>query len=73
MSRKLRVNEYLKEHPEWTAGSIRWLIFQAKPRVLADGTSCSNGLEECGAISRVGRRVFIDEENFDSWMSRGGR
>ena len=42
----------------WTEGQIRWLIFQAK----------QNGLEQAGAIVRVGRRVFIDEPKFFSWM-----
>ncbi len=64
MPRKLkRVNAFCSEHPEFTPGQIRWLIFNAE----------RNGLAEAGAIVRLpnarGRitknaPVFLDEDRF---------
>ena len=50
--------------------ALRHLIFNASPtcdskgRVIAAG----NGLEQVGAILRVGRRVLLDLDRFDSWL-----
>jgi hypothetical protein len=53
-----RVPDFLKARPEFTAGGIRWLIFNAD----------SNGLSAHRAIIRIGRRVFIDEHAFNQWI-----
>ena len=55
MTRKLtRLREFAERGP-FTEGSLRWLVFN----------EASNGLREAGAIVRLGRRVFIDEDKFD--------
>jgi len=55
-----RPRQFVVRHASegWTEGSIRWLIFCA----------AANGLDDAGAIVRQGRRVFIDEERFFSWL-----
>lgn len=63
MSNLQRVPQFLREHPEWSEGSMRWLIFNAE----------SNGLNAAGAIVRVGRRVFIDTDRFDGWIESQAR
>jgi len=72
MSGVFRLNTFLAQHPEWTAGALRWLIFQASTRTSSQGVIAGNGLEECGAIFRVGRRVFIDEGKFFEWLKSQG-
>lgn len=47
------------QHPAITEGGLRWLIFRAD----------QNGLDQ--AIVRVGRRVLIDVEAFNSWLEQG--
>ena len=42
----------------FTEPSLRWLVQNAK----------SNGLAELGAITRVGRRVYINLDAFDRWL-----
>jgi hypothetical protein len=39
-------------------GSLRWLIFNER----------QNGLRESGAIVRIRKRVFVNEEKFDAWI-----
>jgi hypothetical protein len=50
------VDQLCQEHPAFTPGGIRWLLFHRH----------SNGLES--AVVRVGRRVFIDVERFFAWV-----
>lgn len=57
LSRPAKFVEKYKEQG-WTDGQVRWLIFQSK----------QNGLDDAGAIVRVGRRVFIDEPKWFAWM-----
>jgi hypothetical protein len=60
----VRLRQFVERHINegWTEAALRWLVFQAK----------ANGLEESGAILRVGRRIFIDEALFYAWL-RGQR
>lgn len=55
-----RVRQFVERHrgEGWTEPAVRWLIFQAR----------NNGLEDSGAIVRLGRRVFIDEPRFYGWL-----
>lgn len=58
MKRELKtVSAFAADQP-FSEGSVRWWIFQAK----------ENGLEEAGAIVRIGRRVYIDVNAFDAWL-----
>lgn len=50
----------------FTEASLRWHIFQA----------ATNGLQDAGAIIRIGRSLRIDLDKFDAWLdsktSKGG-
>ncbi|MBK1670018.1 hypothetical protein CKO28_18450 [Rhodovibrio sodomensis] len=51
--------------------ALRHLIHEARPRVNSRGeTIPGNGLEEAGAVVRVGRRVLIDLDQLDAWIER---
>jgi hypothetical protein len=52
-----------------SVSALRHLIFMARPRKGSRGQSIpGNGLEEMGAVMRIGRRVLIDLDRFDAWM-----
>ncbi|MBI3529662.1 MAG: DNA-binding protein [Betaproteobacteria bacterium] len=57
-----RPKQFAERHKQegWTEGQIRWLIF----------TADENGLNAAGAISRVGRRIFIHEDAFYAWLRK---
>ncbi len=58
--RRLRtVSQMHQEHDEFSEGSLRWMIFKAR----------ENGLEQLGAIVRIGRRVYIDPDRFFEWVA----
>lgn len=57
MKRKLKSANQLAAEGPLTIDQIRWLIFNAK----------TNGLES--AICRIGRRVYIDTDGFDVWLT----
>lgn len=42
----------------FTEPSLRWLVFNAR----------NNGLAAAGALTRVGRRVYINLDAFDRWL-----
>ena len=53
----------------WTRSSLTHLMFQAKTRINSKGQPIpGNGLEEIGAIVRIGRKVLIDLDKFDEWV-----
>ena len=53
----------------FTQASLRHLIFQSKNRLDSRGVTIhGNGLEEIGAIIRVGRSLYIDLDRFDAWL-----
>jgi hypothetical protein len=55
--RQLRtVRQFCQEHPAFTPGGMRWLLFHRQ----------TNGLEK--AIVKCGRRVLIDAEKFFDWL-----
>jgi hypothetical protein len=52
-------NKLADKHPEaFTRGCIRYLLFN----------SYHNGLDKSGAITRIGRKILIDEEKFFAWI-----
>ena len=55
---------------EWlTVSALRHLIFQAEDRFCSTGQVIKgNGLSR--AIIRVGRKVLIDLDEFDTWIER---
>lgn len=62
MAKKLVTVAQLAADPNYpfTEPSIRWLVFNA----------ASNGLNDARAIVRVGRRVYIDTDGFDRWLTQ---
>lgn len=50
------VRQAAELYPAFTQASIRWLIFNEK----------QNGFNVC--VRRVGRKVLLDLDQFDSWI-----
>lgn len=53
------VKQFAEQHPAFTEGALRNLIFNAR----------FNGMEEYKVISRVGAKILINEDNFASWLA----
>lgn len=62
------VEQFATLQPAFTTAALRNLIFKAESRQSSKGTIPGNGLVECGAIIRVGRKVLIDDEKFLCWV-----
>jgi hypothetical protein len=62
------VNQFSNREKSFSPASLRNLIFKAEPRMSYEGEIPGNGLIECGAVIRVGRKVLIDGEKFLEWM-----
>jgi hypothetical protein len=52
------VQQLCKEHPVFTPGGIRWLLFHRQ----------QNGLNDAGAVIKLGRKVLIDIDRFFQWI-----
>ena len=52
------LKQFCNKYIAFTEGGMRDRIFYAD----------SNGLKQCGAILRNGRRILIDEEKFFHWL-----
>ncbi len=55
------VKQFAEQHPAFTEGALRNLIFNAR----------FNGMEEYKVISRVGAKILINEDNFATWVESG--
>ncbi|MFO1362563.1 MAG: hypothetical protein U1F45_08810 [Burkholderiales bacterium] len=66
LERALTVKQFSQKHRAWSEGSLRWLIFNAEPRMTTAGLTGGNGLQQ--AIIRIGRRVYLHEERFFVWF-----
>lgn len=64
------VNQFAEKHQAFTAAALRNLIFKAEPRQSSNGEIPGNGMIECGAIVRLGRKVMIDEDKFFEWLHK---
>ena len=60
MSRNLKTVAQFADSTPFTSGQVRWWIFQAS----------QNGLADAQAILRIGRRVYIDTDAFDRWLTQ---
>ena len=67
------VKQFSKKHPVFTEPGIRNLIFKAEIRQSSKGEIPGNGLIECGAIIRVGRKVIVDDDKFLNWVRQQNR
>ncbi len=63
------VEQFAKVEPAFTAAALRNLIFKAAPRYSSKGEIPGNGLIECGAIVRRGRKVMIHRDRFLAWVA----
>jgi hypothetical protein len=63
------VEQFSKRYPAWSPAALRSLILNSRDRLSSRGERVSgNGLEEAGAIIRLGRRVLISEGRFFAWV-----
>jgi hypothetical protein len=63
------VEQFPTVEPSFTPAALRNLIFKAQPRHSSRGVIPGNGLIECGAIVRVGRKVLINRAKFLEWVT----
>ncbi len=54
----LTVNQFCQQHPAFTQGGLRWLLFHRQ----------QNGLEQ--AVIQVGRRILINVDGFFRWLDQ---
>ncbi len=67
--RLLSVKDFAKKHPSFPEGGLRHMIFRAKARLDSRGCqTAGNGLEEIGAVIRLGHKVLLDEQRFFDWI-----
>jgi hypothetical protein len=59
MQRNLKTVPNFAAASPFTEGQIRWFVFNAR----------NNGLAAADAVVRVGRRVYIDVDKFESWIN----
>lgn len=52
------IEQFCSKYKFLTTGSLRWQVFNAE----------STGLAASGAVVRIGKRVFIDEPRYFSWV-----
>ena len=68
------VEQFAVRQPAFTEAALRNMIFKAESRHCSKGEIPGNGLLECGAIIRLGRKVLIDEALFVDWVrTQAGR
>ena len=53
------LQQFAKEHPAIPLSTLRWWLFD-------EGKS---GLRASGAALRLGKRIYIDPEKFDTWFA----
>jgi len=57
------VNQFCEEHPAFTVGGIRHLIFYSQPRKSSRGeVAPGNGFSD--AFPKIGNRVYVDGLKF---------
>lgn len=65
----LTLEQFAHRWTAWTTAALRALVFEANDRVTSRGRRIpGNGLEEAGAVVRIGRRVLLDEPAFFCWL-----
>lgn len=65
------VRQFAARHPAISESALRWAIFRSAPRRNSRGDLLpGNGLEQSGAILRLGRRVLVHEQRFFDWLAK---
>lgn len=59
MNRNLQPVAALASDSPFSEPQLRWWIFNR----------ANNGLDAAGAIVRIGRRIYIDLDGFDRWIT----
>ena len=59
MARNLKSVSQFAASSAFTEPQIRWWLHMAE----------HNGMKAAGAVVRVGRRVYLDEDGFDRWIA----
>lgn len=54
----LTVRQFADAHPAISEGSLRWQIFRRR----------DNGLDDAGALVRIGSRIMIDVDRYYAWL-----
>ncbi len=67
------VEQFSIAQPAFTPSALRNYIFKADSRQSSKGKVQGNGLIECGAIIRIGRKVLIDGDKFLNWVYQQNR
>jgi len=62
------VEQFSKVQPAFSQAALRNYIFKADSRQSSKGKIDGNGLIECGALIRIGRKVLIDGDKFLNWV-----
>jgi hypothetical protein len=62
------VKQFAGAYPAFTESSLRNLIFKSGVHYSSKGAVAGNGLVECGAIVRLGRRILIADLAFMAWV-----
>lgn len=67
----LTVKLFAQRFPAWTEAALRALIYASQDRVASGGRIIKgNGLRDCGAVMRCGRRVLLNPERFlGPWLA----
>ena len=64
------VAQFANVEPAFTEAALRCLIFKAEERHSSAGVIPSNGMIECGALVRIGRKVLIHRAKFLAWVQK---
>ena len=64
------IEQFAAAEPAFSPLALRSLIFKAEPRYSANGIVPGNGLKECGALVRIGRKVMIHRDRFLEWVQK---
>ncbi len=64
------IEQFSERCPAWSQAALRSLVLNSRDRLNSRGERIpGNGLDEAGAIIRVGRRVLLSEGRFFSWIA----
>ena len=66
MNQFVTVKQFADQYPAFSEASLRYLIFESKPRKSTTGEVAGNGMDV--ALRRVGRRIYIVPQAFFAWV-----
>ena len=66
MDEFVTIKQFVEKYPAFSEASLRYLIFESKPRKSTKGEVAGNGMDV--ALRRVGRRIYIVPPAFFAWV-----